>query len=780
MSDFLTVTKEESLISETSPRGQFLPFTAYLITGTAGAGKSTSVSALAQNLNCLVTGATTVAAQNLSKSLRTHCPTIYSAFGFKSRHINFKCNTVQKYSDQDIGSIQRLELEKYWPVIADIRDEVMEKTPRGQYSHLSECGFNTLIRMSAPSLWTSNIIIIDEAGTLNSYVLSAVIFFYWFYNCWLDTPLFREGRVPCVVAVGSPTQTNAFASTYNHVKQSYNISYCDNVLSFLIGNKCLADYVDLDNHWALFINNKRCVDVEFGHLLKTLEYNLELSEDLLSYVDRFVVPKAKILDPLEYVGWTRLFLSHQEVKDFLSSLHAALTISGQATASISTNSIRVFMCPIICEISVPSFREYCALINRPEMKPAEWLLKNLYRLSNYSQFVDQDMTASTIENTSSVVRVTYSTRFVKNSFVSLNGKTKKCVCGYVGTFENFLRILETDSFLESHSHDQPEFVYSLLNSLIYNGMYSFHQEAINLGMFDLVDELGSLHIPQCLLLPNSDHGYTDDEIRCLKQTLDLENDIFYHLVEAPPRRSSATLPVMVEIYKALKKLFHGRVQLAVKHIGPKFLKYEFTTFTVNMKLRDNVEFSSTSKKLFGLLEFASTAESYKILGYTHTPVSFGRFSRPHVVLENEQNDEETLDFEGEWALRYSPKMPFLVVEDSSGFVSCLEHNMTKMTETLDSGTQYHLCNVTDYGVSSKLAMTIVKAQGISLDKVAVIFGRHKHLKKSHVYVAISRATSAKCLVLDQNPLRSLEDGEHATSSGQIVNAVNSPNTLLVY
>lgn len=116
-----------------SSQAPFLPFSAYVITGTAGAGKSTSVSCLHHTMDCLVTGATTVAAQNLSQTLRAYCPTVYSAFGFKSRHINMtqRVSSHGRSTDAALEELQRRDLAKYWPVLSDIAAEFRRTKPRG-------------------------------------------------------------------------------------------------------------------------------------------------------------------------------------------------------------------------------------------------------------------------------------------------------------------------------------------------------------------------------------------------------------------------------------------------------------------------------------------------------------------------------------------------------------------------------------------------------------------------------------------------------------------------
>lgn len=182
-----------------------------------------------------------------------------------------------------------------------------------------------------------------------------------------------------------------------------------------------------------------------------------------------------------------------------------------------------------------------------------------------------------------------------------------------------------------------------------------------------------------------------------------------------------------------------------------------------MQARDGVDFSSPSGILPGLLAYASTVESYKIKGYTFLPVNFGRFSSSNLSKDLEK------------------KMPRIIVEDSQGFVACLETNINKMTETTESGDMFHICSAGDYGLSSKLAMTIVKAQGMSLEKVAISFGNHKRVKLSNIYVAISRATNPDYIVMDKNPLKDISpEDKQQPISRHIIHALSNPNTLLVY
>ncbi|AAO12385.1 helicase [Porcine lymphotropic herpesvirus 2] len=731
--------------------GPTLPFSAYVITGTAGAGKSTSISAIHQNLNCLITGATVVASQNLSKSLRSFCPTIYSAFGFKSRHINLATRHLGPHTSQitDINQIQYKLLSEYWPVIHSIKEDFIKKKKRSCYEHLDSDTLNLWSSLGVPQLWTTNIIVIDEAGTLSSNILMAVVFFYWFYNGWMRTPLYRNGKLPCIVCVGSPTQTDAYQSLFHHKKQKNMISECDNILSLLIGNKTVANYVSINNHWALFINNKRCTDPEFGHLLKVLEYGLELSDDIITYVNLFVVPQAQILNPMEFVGWTRLFLSHIEVKNYLTSLHNALSL-------VSENSeCALFTCPIICEVFNAALDEYKNTINLPNITAIEWLTKNLYRLSNYSQFVDQDMTASSTEISETSTKVTYVTKFVKNSYVSVNGKTKKCICGFMGTYESFKKVIDNETFLDNYANEQPQHVYYFLSILLYNSMYSFYNYGIDTGNFDYLQKLNEIPIAQCLLRCDSD----TINMECME----LEQDLFYLKTVPPPGVNSVSLAMIIMIYTNLKDIFNSRLGVAIECFGKPFLQKDFSTFTRNMIIRNNVDYVCMDK-IIGLLDYASTIESYQLKGYTFAPIYFGR------PFQNTNISQDLRD-----------KMPNMIVQDSMGFIACLENNISKMNEIVEGGNPIHLCSVGDYGISSKLAMTIAKSQGLSLDKVAICFGNHRRIKKSHVYVALSRARDPKYIVIDKNPLVDQEcEQDVCTSTRHIVEALHNPSTLLVY
>ncbi|RXF07671.1 hypothetical protein EG870_16225, partial [Enterococcus faecalis] len=65
-----------------------LPFAAYLISGNAGSGKSTCIQTLNETMDCVITGSTRVAAQNVYAKLSAayssrYVNTIFQEFGFR-------------------------------------------------------------------------------------------------------------------------------------------------------------------------------------------------------------------------------------------------------------------------------------------------------------------------------------------------------------------------------------------------------------------------------------------------------------------------------------------------------------------------------------------------------------------------------------------------------------------------------------------------------------------------------------------------------------------------
>lgn len=111
----------------------FFPFRVLLVTGTAGAGKTSSIQTLAANLNCVISATTVIAAQNLSSVLNrtrsSQVKTIYRIFGFNSKHVSMADSLSQpEFSPSASGRVvqdgienqQRRDLFSYRKIIEDI------------------------------------------------------------------------------------------------------------------------------------------------------------------------------------------------------------------------------------------------------------------------------------------------------------------------------------------------------------------------------------------------------------------------------------------------------------------------------------------------------------------------------------------------------------------------------------------------------------------------------------------------------------------------------------
>ncbi len=141
--------------------------------------------------------------------------------------------------------------------------------------------------------------------------------------------------------------------------------------------------------------------------------------------------------------------------------NAAPAVEWGAQKSICgyTGTFGDFMDTVECEVFLDPLAQYKTLVGLPGLTAHTWLQKNYARLGNYSQFADQDMVPVGTEQDEERVKVTYNVTYVKHSSVSVNCKTKKSICGYTGTFGDFMDTLEADSFVEAHGHEQPEYVY---------------------------------------------------------------------------------------------------------------------------------------------------------------------------------------------------------------------------------------------------------------------------------------------------------------------------------
>lgn len=500
----------------------FFPFKTLLITGTAGAGKTSSVQVLAANLDCVITGTTGVAAQNLSTVLNrtksAQVKTIYRAFGFNSKHVSMtetvltgsgtrvadgpgaRRTILRARSRTPVAEQQCRDLGLYWPVVEDIASKHLGLTDKKRSSERSE-------------LCESNVIVIDECGVLMRYLLHVVVFFYYFYNALYDTPLYRRRLVPCVVCVGSPTQTEALETAFDNRTQAKTVRRGIDALTALITDRALLEYCDTLNNWVMFINNKRCTDLDFGDFLRHLEFGLPLKPEHVEYVDKFVQPAQRIRDPSYALDMTRLFLSHAEVNRYFKSLHDKLR---------TENSDRLFDMPVYCIVNNANFDEYCDLSEAPEQlrRPEAWFRANLTRIINYSQFVDHNLSDNiTIERlahqdpsgadrddgerarydwdalfdgdgdddldgggdgdedaavgrpkeTLLMTNITY----IRDSSVGVTTKTRGCVIGYNGTFGDFMNVLQQELFIDRTPCEQAIHAYSLLSGLLYSSMYSF-------------------------------------------------------------------------------------------------------------------------------------------------------------------------------------------------------------------------------------------------------------------------------------------------------------------
>nr|QOE75096.1 helicase subunit [Elephant endotheliotropic herpesvirus 1A]WES72435.1 helicase subunit [Elephantid betaherpesvirus 1]WES72529.1 helicase subunit [Elephantid betaherpesvirus 1]WNZ34572.1 helicase subunit [Elephant endotheliotropic herpesvirus 1A] len=744
----------------------FCPFTALAITGTAGAGKTASVQVLAANLKCLCTGATVIAAQNLSsvlnRSKAAQVRTIHKEIGFNSRHVSM----VLRDSNINVSNIeqkQRHELSRYWTVVSDITNSATEN----------------IHKIRSLPLCKHNIIVIDEAGVILEHMLHAVVFMYWFYNALCETPQYKKGMIPCVVCIGSPTQSEAIITTFDHSKQNNIVRRGRDILSALICDPVMVEYCKIENNWVLFINNKRCTDPDFGNLLKHIEFGLPLTPEHLAYVDRFVRPGAFIKDPQNVPDMTRLFISHNEVQEYYRTLHGQLLTS-------SDDKRQLFTVPIYCILNVTEFDEYLDAIGNPSLKKETWFEANKTRIWNYSQFADQDLSNTTViavdrehedEDTQHQIFKCEFT-YIRNSAVSVSSKLKSCIIGFEGSYNEFVEIIQKDLFLESVPYEQINYAYSFLTGLLYSGMFAFytHEDLTH----ELLVELRQIPLPNIdgisrnnSKIPFGGEGGeecagagadADAELdRMMCDATGLYNDMFYESYDNPPV-SCSTFEETIHLYTTFKDIFLRRYYVSQKHTNNEFGHRTFVTYNRrNVSIRNKCEIVSHSKSFIGLLSYTSPARVYTLQGYTHaTVMSFSRVKNNKAMqIVSEKN------------------VPRLILKDALGFMQVLEHNISYFTD-IANGRSFSMCTAIDYGISPKIAMTITKSQGLSLDKVAVHFGDgSKPLKLNQIYVAISRVTNPNNLILNINPLRSQYiNNNHITR--YIAMGLKNPHTYVIY
>ncbi|CAA06129.1 component of DNA helicase/primase complex [Bovine herpesvirus type 1.1 (strain Cooper)] len=776
-----------------------LPFAAYLITGNAGSGKSTCIQTLSETLDCVITGATRVAAQNVYLKLAAayhsrHINTIFQEFGFRANHVQAQLGRHQYVcaaSPPSIQDVQFRDLVYYWEVLGDISRrllgaaasrgqfealraaELAAGRPRGAVERLAPC-----VHGSLPAFARSNVIVIDEAGLLGRHILTAVVYCWWLINAAHDSAQYRDGAMPVVVCVGSPTQTDSLESTFEHHKLKCRVRSSENVLTCLITNPTLREYAAIPHNWTIFINNKRCQEYEFGELLKTLEYGLPVTEEHLALVDKFVVPDAFINNPANLQGWTRLYSSHREVSAYMSRLHAHLKVAEGRSRFV------VFTLPVYTFVNIRTFEDYRTATGQPGLGVEKWLQANSGRITNYSQSRDQDAQSPHCEVCSAkgLVVARSDVTYVLNSQVTVTTRLKKLVFGFSGTFADFIAVLRDDGFVRAQSETSVEYAYQFLAALLFGGMIAFYnflrtpgldpgrvdeayrrlaratQEALGPAADDAVDWRG-LAADRAA---GSEAGAGDNDDDLVFAALDEGTlDLLYCNYEF--QRPTSAHEIYAQ-FLLLKNLFAARFDVCRTLFGAAFADAPFEAYVDNLSFKGCEVFTGSLRG--GLVSMALQTDTYTLMGYAHAPPSLlseepGRRRLPDGVAEL----LSTLD------------VPNIVVRDQRGFVSVLHTNVSEFVEALDD-KELEMAVSVDYGISSKLAMTIARSQGLSLDKVAVCFARG-NLRLNAVYVALSRSVSSRFLRMNLNPLREPHERDTMISE-HILAALRDENVHIVY
>ncbi|AIU39290.1 helicase-primase helicase subunit [Testudinid alphaherpesvirus 3] len=784
---------------------QELPFSVYLITGTAGSGKSTCIQTLHENINCVITGATRMASQNVFHKLNQayvckHINTLYYDFGFRGNHIQMQTGKYC-YSPEieTLPELQKRDLVHYWDIIRDITNNglsVLEGKSATMVNKLLKASMvtgrniqNIICRVcgSIPNFIKSNVIVVDEAGLLSRHLLTATVYSWWLINAVYNTPYYQEGRIPVIVCVGSPTQTDSMESNFEHKNQRRNIYSCENILTYIICNKTLNAYLDIHHHWTIFINNKRCSELEFGNLLKTLEFGLTITEDLIRYVDQFVVSKSYIMDPNNLQGWTRLFTSHDEVQAYMIRLHSHLRAK-------DSHQFVVFSLPMYTFIKLEQFNAYKEITSQHKLTLSKWLDNNMARISNYSQFKDHDIvkTDCNISVLEDIAVASMDITYVLNSSVSVTSRLKRYLIGFEGTFESFLSVLMDDAFLKKNNDDSHvEYTYRFLSTLMYNGMISFYNylQAVDPGdadeIYDTLARLVSGTIPQdvtnvteCMAWIEAQPVSTEEpmvkynSLLADDETHEEEDSIFDAITEKSidffyvnysfnhPTKSQDIYEQFID----LKLLYMGRYATMAAKFGDSFTQSPFVSY-INNVTTNGCEIHAHNFYR-GLMTNALQTDNYTIRGYTHTPVP---------KFEEELQNRKSSGSLNQAIIQAN--IPAMVLKDNFGFVGVINFNICDFVDTVEDN-ELHMSTSVDYGLSSKLAMTITRSQGLGLDKVAVCFSENK-LKINNVYVAMSRVTSSRYLKMDLNPLRR-EYEKTQNICGYILEALRNTSVQTVY
>nr|WHI94634.1 helicase-primase helicase subunit [Equid alphaherpesvirus 1]WHI94715.1 helicase-primase helicase subunit [Equid alphaherpesvirus 1] len=786
-----------------------LPFSVYLISGNAGSGKSTCIQTLNETMDCVITGATRVAAQNvytkLSSAFATrHINTIFQEFGFRGNHVQAQLGKYQyscSSSPPPIEELQKRDIVYYWEVLVDITRRLFESTAsRGEFENIRALerllgrAPGSLTRLafctngSLPAFTRTNIVIIDEAGLLGRHLLTVVVYCWWMLNAAYKSPQYAEGKVPVIVCVGSPTQTDSLESRFEHKNLKCHVRSSENVLTHIITNRTIREYVSLSTNWAIFINNKRCQEYEFGELMKVLEYGLPITEEHMRLVDTFVVPEAYINNPANLPGWTRLYSSHKEVSAYMAKLHAHLKVSGE-------RQFVVFTLPAYTFVKTAAFDEYKKITQQPSLSLDKWLAANASRVSNYSQSRDQDAGKTQCEYYSEhgVVVARTDVTYVLNSQVSVTTRMRKFVFGFSGTFETFDVVLKDDAFIKTQGETSVEYAYRFLSTLLFSGMINFYNFLKRPGLdegrvreaYRRMAALTAKLIPGASVLesacdnpsgaPLNFRGLTDPPGFTGGTTNDWDDDndvVFAALNEGAIDmlycnyefvRPETTQEVYSQ-FLMLKTMFVGRYSIFMDLFGGDFESSPFDTFVDNISYKGCEIFVGSMRG--GVSSIALQTDSYTLMGYTSAPVY------PFV----EELARRKLH-EGIAELFGAMNMPRMVLRDQHGFMSVLNVNLSEFVESVDD-VELDMATAVDYGLSSRLAMTIARSQGLSLDKVAICFPRN-NLRINSVYVAMSRTVSSRFLRMNLNPLRERHERDTVISE-HILAALRDRDVQIVY
>ncbi|AIL02974.1 helicase-primase helicase subunit [Equid alphaherpesvirus 3] len=783
-----------------------LPFSVYLISGNAGSGKSTCIQTLNETMDCVITGATRVAAQNVYSKLSAafasrHVNTIFQEFGFRGNHVQAQLGKYQyacSANPPPIEELQKRDLVYYWEVLVDITRRLLESTAsRDEFENVraleralgrapgSLAGLAFCTHGSLPAFTRTNVIIIDEAGLLGRHLLTVVVYCWWMINAAYRSPQYADGRVPVVVCVGSPTQTDSLESRFEHKNLKCHVRSSENVLTHIITSRTLREYAALSQNWAIFINNKRCQEYEFGELMKVLEYGLPITEEHMRMVDNFVVPEAYINNPANLPGWTRLYSSHKEVSAYMAKLHAHLKVSGGG-------QFVVFTLPAYTFVKTAEFEEYKKVTNQPALALDKWLTANASRVSNYSQSRDHDAgrTQCELYAQQGVVVARTDVTYVLNSQVAVTTRMRKFVFGFSGTFESFDAVLKDDAFIKTQGETSVEYAYRFLSTLLFSGMINFYNflkrpELDGARVANAYERLAALTAE---LLPGGavpgeagaareegdallnfrqltepqaagdDWGEDDVVFAALSEgTIDL---LYCNYEFVRPE----TTPEVYSQFLMLKTMFVGRYAIFSELFGAEFAAAPFDAYVDNINSRGCEIFVGSMRG--GISSIALQTDSYTLMGYTNA----------HVYQFAEDLARRKLH-EGIAELLGGLNMPRMVLRDQHGFMSVLNVNLSEFVESVDD-TELNMATAVDYGLSSKLAMTIARSQGLSLDKVAICFPRN-NLRLNSVYVAMSRTVSSKFLRMNLNPLRERHERDSVISE-HILAALRDREVHIVY